>query len=91
MMNKTEFQVIRGVLRWAGAGLMPHGAVMGSALNGVETLGVLPQGEKIRAVLESLGRGVLPKQRDCQDAAAALEALRDRLEDANYSTEVPRG
>jgi len=96
-MNKSEnqeffgFQDARRTLSWAGVGLMPHGEVTRRALDSVSAMGLLEQSEKIKSVLESLYRGVLPKQRDCQDAVSDLETLYERAESADHSVEAPRG
>jgi len=87
-MDRVQFQEARQTLRWAAVGLMPRREVAYNALGSINAQGVsLPQDDQIRVVLESLGRGVLPKQRDCQGAAEALESLFDD----DISHETPRG
>jgi hypothetical protein len=90
-MNKVEFQAARGVLRWAGIGVMPHADLSQRALNGIKDFAGEGQAIKVREVLEGIHRGVLPQQGVCHDAAQALELMYDRVNDADAAVEAPHG
>lgn len=90
-MNKVEFQAARGVLRWAGIGVMPHADLSQRALNGIKDFAGEDQAVKVREVLEGIHRGVLPQQGACREAAQALEVMYDRASDADAPIEAPHG
>jgi len=90
-MNKVEFQAARGVLRWAGIGVMPHADLSQRALESLKSFAGEDLAVKVREVIDGIHRGVLPQQGACIDATQALELMYDRANDADMAVEAPHG
>lgn len=92
VLSKEDFQMVRGVLRWAAMGVQPAIAIVNSLK---EVVGAVKDQslDSVKAVSEDLARGVMVSREGCKSALSELQAYfyAQRLGDDDTAFEAHRG